>query len=44
MVNAILGEVKPHMTKMKATRNQLQKSVDTAKVSLGRGVSCHVML
>ena len=39
VMNAILDEVKPHMSKMKATRDKLQKSVDTAKVSLGRGVS-----
>ena len=31
-MDAILGEVKPHLSKMRAARDVLQKSVDSAKV------------
>ena len=35
-MNAITGEVKPHVAKMKAARDVVQRSVDAAKA----GVSC----
>jgi hypothetical protein len=33
--NAITAEVKPHLSKMKQVRSQLQKAVDGAKVGFG---------